>query len=93
MQFKPESEFVNPKPDEGIIQSGDSFAIVHDETKTAADIMEYANNIHAYRDLNGVRWYFVLWSGLQPIRHWEFDKERLEFFVATLTEERRKHAN
>ena len=93
MQDIDEAEFVNVKPALQIIQSGDVFVVVYDETKTAAEICAEATRIHAFRDVGGVRWYFVIWAMLAPIRLWEFDTERVEFFVTELQKERKKRVN
>jgi hypothetical protein len=50
-----------------------------------------AERIKAYRDVDGVRWYFVMFAG--PFKIHEFDSERLEYFVTTLHKELRSRAN
>lgn len=84
--------FVNCTPRGQIIQSGDNFVIVYEPRQTWEAIRTEAERIKAYRDIDGVRWYFVGWTILGFAIH-ELDSERLEYFVTTMQQELRKNAH
>lgn len=84
--------FVNRSPPGRIIQSGDGFVVVYEPRQTWEAIRTEAERIKAFRDIDGVRWYFVMWQGLGLTIH-ELDSERLEYFVTLLHQELRKNAN
>lgn len=87
-----DDKFKNASPPGRIIQSGDNFVIVYEPRQTWEAIRTEAERIKAYRDIDGVRWYFVLWQGLGLTIH-ELDSERLEYSVTLLHQELRKNAN
>lgn len=89
---KSKDDFANKHPGGILLQHGGQFVIVYDWHHPWDGVRAEAERIKAYRDVDGVRWYFVLYAGMHPVVH-EFDSERLEYFTATLHQELRNRAN
>lgn len=85
--------FTNKHPPERLIQSGQDFVIVYDWLQPWEAIRTEAERIKAYVDVDGVRWYLVMFARMTPVAVHELDSERLEFFVTTLHQELRSRAN
>jgi hypothetical protein len=85
------NQFANKHPGGILLQHGGYFVNVYDWYQPWEAIRTEAERIKAYRDVDGVRWYFVMFAG--PFKIHEFDSERLEYFVTTLHKELRSRAN
>jgi hypothetical protein len=86
-------KFANKHPGEQLLQNGGHFVIVYDWRQSWDVIRTEAERIKAYRDVDGVRWYFVMYAGMFPLTVHVFDSERLEYFAVTLQKELRNRAN
>jgi hypothetical protein len=86
-------KFANRHPGEQLLQNGGHFVIVYDWGQPWEAIRTEAERIKAYRDVDGVHWYFVMYAGMLPLTVHEFDSESLEYFVTTLHKELRSRAN